>query len=148
MASQIKNYLWIGGVIGLTSVISVKSWSEPVSHENASTTESHSYTFNPLSVKRDPFEAPEINEKAGVNDLMKFDLNEMNLVAILSGMGRPQGMIVLPNGKTHIVQVGDLIGRHSGRIAKISDNEVIVKETFRDYQNRTRTSLTNLVLAQ
>ena len=110
--------------------------------------DSSTYTFNPLSVKRDPFEPPEASDKAGVNDLLRFDLNEMNLVAIMSGMGRPQGMIVLPNGKTHIVQTGDIIGRHNGKIAKITDSEVIVKETFRDYQNRLRSSLTNLVLAQ
>jgi len=110
--------------------------------------ESQSYTFNPLAVKRDPFEPPEASDKGTTNELLRFDLNEMNLVAVLSGMGSPQGMIVLPNGKTHIVQVGDRVGRHNGRISKIKDNEVVVKETFRDYQNRLRTSLTNLVLAQ
>lgn len=106
------------------------------------------YTFNPLAVKRDPFEMPDLSSKSVQSDLEQYDLNEMNLVAILTGMGRPQAMLVLPNGKTHIVQVGDRVGRHSGKIFRIKENEIVVKETFRDYQNKSRTSLTNLVLAQ
>src|SRR5262245_53428079 len=93
------------------------------------------YTFNPLSVKRDPFQAPDFKSAVTQSELQRYDLNEMNLVAILTGMGRPQAMIVLPSGKTHIVQVGDQMGRHNGRISKISDNEIVVRETFKDYQN-------------
>ena len=110
--------------------------------------ESQSYTFNPLAVKRDPFEAPAFTEKSNLSDLERYDLNEMNLVAILTGMGRPQAMIVLPNAKTHIVQIGDRIGRHNGKVFKVSDSEIVVRENFKDYQNRSRTSLTSLVLAQ
>lgn len=114
--------------------------------QNASN--SNSYTFNPLSVKRDPFFPSELATSKKSNDLLRFDLNEMNLVAILTGMGAPQAMIVLPNSKTHIVQVGDPIGRHQGKVARISATEVIVRETFTDYQNRKKTNLTNLVLAE
>lgn len=108
----------------------------------------NTYTFNPLAVKRDPFFPSELSTSKKSNDLLRFDLNEMNLVAILTGMGAPQAMIVLPNSKTHIVQVGDPIGRHQGKVARISATEVIVRETFTDYQNRKKTNLTNLVLAE
>jgi Tfp pilus assembly protein PilP len=63
-------------------------------------------------------------------------------------MGSPQAMVALPDKSTHIVQVGDQIGRRRGVIAKISTNEIVIRETFRDYQNRSTTETTTLVLAQ
>ncbi len=110
--------------------------------------EAQGYTFNPIAVKRDPFDPPLFSDNSKVSELQLFDLNEMNLVAVLTGMGRPQAMLVLPNGKTHIVQAGDQIGRHKGRVSRITENEIVVKEVFKDYQGRSKTSLTNLVLAQ
>jgi Tfp pilus assembly protein PilP len=104
------------------------------------------YSFNPLGVKRDPFVPPEVAKKA-VGELNRYDINEMTLVAIMTGLGPAQAMIVLPNNSTHIVQTGDSIGRRNGRVARITANEVIIKESFRDYQNREKESQTSLVLA-
>ena len=107
------------------------------------------WLFNPLAVKRDPFVPPPgLNKKEKGNELREFDLNEINLVAILTGLGPPQAMVVLPNGKTHIVQVRDPIGRHNGRVFKITANEVVIEESFKDFKGRDKRSLTNLVLAQ
>jgi type IV pilus assembly protein PilP len=105
------------------------------------------YSFNPLAVKRDPFTPPSV-KGAEVSDLRRYDLNEMNLVAILMGMGAPQAMIQLPNGKTHIVQVGTPIGRRNGKVFKIKSDEVVVRESFTDYQNRVKSDFTSLVIAQ
>jgi len=106
------------------------------------------YSFNPIGVKRDPFAPPVTAVKAGMNSLLRFDLNQISLVGILTGMGSPQAMVALPDKSTHIVQVGDQIGRRRGVIAKISTNEIVIRETFRDYQNRSTTETTTLVLAQ
>lgn len=109
---------------------------------------SDGYSFNPLAVKRDPFVAPTVDKRKLVGELNRYDVNEMTLVAIMSGLGPAQAMIVLPNGNTHIVQVGDAIGRRNGKVAKITANEVIIRESFRDYQDREKTSQTSLVLAE
>ena len=105
------------------------------------------WNFNPLNVKRDPFMAPSGDKKEAVNELRRFDLNEINLVAVLMGLGAPQAMVVLPNKKTHIVQVNDPIGRHNGRIYRITPNEVVVQEAFKDFKGRDKKSLTSLMLA-
>lgn len=117
----------------------LSSWAQSNGGEN--------WTFNPIAVKRDPFIAPEAKAERELNELQQFDLNEMNLVAILTGMGSPQAMVVLPNGKTHIVQKGDSIGRHNGRIHRIKSDEVVVTESFRDFKGRTKKSFTSLVIA-
>jgi Tfp pilus assembly protein PilP len=106
------------------------------------------YSFNPIGVKRDPFAPPVSATKGSMNSLQRFDLNQISLVGILTGIGAPQAMVVLPDKSTHIVQVGDQIGRRKGVVAKISTNEIVVRETFRDYQNRSTTETTSLVLAQ
>lgn len=105
------------------------------------------YSFNPLAIKRDPFMPPQTEGDKKVSDIQLFDVNEMNLVAVLTGMGKPQAMIVLPNGKTEIVSEGALIGRRNGTVSRITPNEVQVKESFRDYQNRLKTDITSLVIA-
>jgi hypothetical protein len=106
------------------------------------------WTFNPVGVKRDPFQAPASREHEETNELLLFDLNEVNLVGIISGMGPPQGMVVLPNGSTHVVQVRDRIGRHNGRVHKITSSEVVVKESFKDFQGRVQFSFAKLLLAK
>jgi len=106
------------------------------------------YSFNPINVKRDPFLPPTVSKPKETNEIVKYDLGEMNLVAILTGIGAPQAMIVLPNQKTHILQIGDPIGKHNGRVFKITATEVVVKENFTDYQGKRKTNLTSLVLAQ
>lgn len=108
-----------------------------------------SWTFNPLNVKRDPFFPPSSERKGGgpQNELRQVDLNEIHLVAIMTGLGAPQAMVVLPNGKTHIIQERDFIGRHNGRVHRISQNEVVVQEAFKDFKGRDKRSFTSLVMA-
>lgn len=107
------------------------------------------WLFNPLGVKRDPFVPPGGNaKKEPANELRQYDLNEINLVAIMTGLGAPQAMVMLPNGKTHIIQERDPIGRHNGRIYKIRASEVVIEEAFKDFKGRDKKSFTNLVLAQ
>jgi Tfp pilus assembly protein PilP len=105
------------------------------------------YTFNPLNVKRDPFTPPKLEKRSPEDDLLRFDVGEMSLVGILTGMGAPQAMLLLPNGKTHVVQNGQSLGRRNGKVSSIGPNEVQIKESFRDFQNRLTTDTVTLVLA-
>jgi hypothetical protein len=106
------------------------------------------YSFNPLAVKRDPFVPPQVDQRLNVNELERYDLNQMKLVAIMEGFGKPQAMIILPDNKTYILREGDVIGRRNGVVARITSTEVQVKESFRDFQNRVKSDVTALVLAQ
>jgi Tfp pilus assembly protein PilP len=104
------------------------------------------FTFNPLQVKRDPFSPPEIKTSELVSDLRQFDLFEMKLVAVMTGLGAPKAMLVLPNGATHIIQEGDALGRNQGVVSQIKSDAVLVRESFKDFRGRTRANVETLSL--
>jgi Tfp pilus assembly protein PilP len=79
--------------------------------------------------------------------LTVYDVTKFQLVAILTGMGPPRAMIMLPNNSTEILQVGDTIGRNNGKIQKIADSEIVIKEVYKDYQGKMRSYFTSLVIA-
>ena len=107
------------------------------------------FTFNPLSVKRDPFLAPPESEVvAKISELERFEIAQLQLVGVMQGLGPAKAMIVTPSKKTFIVQVGDAIGRNEGTVTRISDSEVLVKESFRDFQGRVRIDNSRLALAE
>ncbi len=105
------------------------------------------YVFDQSHIKRDPFKPL---EETGDNRklLTIYDVTKFQLVAILTGMGAPRAMIMLPNQTTEILQVGDTIGRNNGKIQKIADSEVVIKETYKDYQGKMRSYFTSLVIAE
>jgi len=104
------------------------------------------FTFNPLEVKRDPFSPPEVKAVDEVDELRNYDLFEMKLVAIMTGLGAAKAMLVLPNGKTHIVQENDRLGRNSGHVIKITAKELTVVESFKDFRGREKKSYEKLTL--
>lgn len=108
--------------------------------------ESGSYTFDPTKIKRDPFK-PVYEQGSSTNLLTAFDVTRFQLVAILTGMGSPKAMVMLPNRDTEIVKVGDSFGKNNGKIQKISDSELVVRETYKDYQGNSRSHFTSLVIA-
>lgn len=104
------------------------------------------FTFNPLSVERDPFGPPEIQAEVEEDALLRFDLLEIKLVAIMTGLGAPKAMVVLPNGESHILQEGDRIGKNKGYISKIKKNEVAVIESFKDFRGRIKKNYEKLTI--
>jgi Tfp pilus assembly protein PilP len=82
------------------------------------------------------------------NELTRFDLFEMKVVAIMTGLGASKAMLVLPNGNTHIVQKGDKIGKNSGYIVDIKANELVVLESFKDFRGRVKKSYESMSLAK
>ena len=105
------------------------------------------YIFDQAHIKRDPFKPL---EESGDNRklLTVYDVTKFQLVAILTGMGAPRAMIMLPNQTTEILQVGDTIGRNNGKIQKIADSEIVIKEIYKDYQGKMRSYFTSLVIAE
>lgn len=104
------------------------------------------FTFNPLSVERDPFGPPKIEVDVEEDALLRYDLLEVKLVAIMTGLGAPKAMVVLPNGESHILQEGDRIGKNKGYITKIKKNEVAVVESFKDFRGRTKKNYEKLTI--
>lgn len=92
--------------------------------------------YSPVG-KRDPFRPPNLNtfsrDVMGLSPLEKFPVEQMALKAILRGIGKPRAMFEDPDGKTHIVSEGDIIGREKATISRVLNNEVIVTERTFNY---------------
>lgn len=95
------------------------------------------YVYNPIG-KRDPFRSPDLDlarassvSNAACNDpLCKFDLDQLTLVAVVSGDTDPVAMVQDPQGRGYIVHRNTRIGRQGGKVTQILRDSVIVTEYF------------------
>ena len=112
---------------------------------------------------RDPFESYTIQFKAKAPDEMQrrvimstTGIEEMRLIAIVTGMPQPQAMLVDTAGVGHVVQRGDYLGRPkviqatgsvsmaiNWRVDRIRDNEVVL--TQEDATDPTRIAMTKII---
>ena len=106
------------------------------------------YSYTPVG-KRDPFKsifenAPQSSEK--LQELQKFQLDQLKIVAIITGRATPYAMVEDPSGKGHTLTRGKLIGKNFGRVASINPDCVVVKEEYRDYTGRKVTNELSMCL--
>lgn len=85
----------------------------------------------PANVKSD-------TDEEKLDPLQRFALGELELVAIISEVAVPKAMFVDPEGFGHVLKEGDRIGRNSGVLSDIRDNEVEVTETTGEDEGQTR----------
>ncbi len=82
--------------------------------------------------KRDPFRVPDRNaltgKEASSDPIRKFRLEAYRLRAVVRMGPKPQAMFEDPDGKSHVVSEGDLLGAEGARISRIVNSEVIVTE--------------------
>ena len=88
--------------------------------------------------KRDPFRSFVIDAQMALSEhergpLEQFDLSQLSLVAVVWDTGRPRALVTDPSGRGYVVQEGTPIGKNSGQVIRISDNTLMVKETYVDY---------------
>jgi len=96
-----------------------------------------SYVYSAVG-KRDPFrsyfgdfQAIE-KERKIVSELQKYDITELKITAILSGIAEPRAVIITPNKQSHIVKSGAFIGKNWGKISRILESKIEVTETYKD----------------
>jgi type IV pilus assembly protein PilP len=112
---------------------------------------------------RDPFRSYTIEFRAKVSEdvqrrviMPATAIEEMTLIAIITGMPRPKAMLVDTAGVGHVVERGDYVGRPrliqaagsvsmalNWRVDRIRDNEVVL--TQQDPTDPTRSSLTKII---
>jgi len=119
--------------------------------------------FNESVRNRDPFKSystvfrargPEDSQRPVI--MPTTAIEEMRLIAIVTGLSRPKAMLVDPAGVGHVIERGDYIGRPkviqaSGsvsmtlnwRVDRIRDNEVVL--TQQDPADPTRIALTKII---
>jgi Tfp pilus assembly protein PilP len=89
--------------------------------------------------KRDPFRSFILEQQASRNlghdrgPLEQFELAQLALHAVVWDTPRPRALVTDPSGRGYIVAEGTPIGKNEGRVTKITDNLVVVRETYVDY---------------
>lgn len=92
-------------------------------------------------IKRDPFVSPiEITKRKvqtvkrkTLNPLESYDLDEIRLIGIVFDGKEYLASVVLPDGKGFTVKRGMRIGINGGKIIKITEDSLLVREYLPDY---------------
>ncbi len=108
------------------------------------------YRYEPEG-KPDPFESfVRVKLSAGSDDisspLERFDLSQLIVTGIIWATRNARALIEDPSGKGYIVGVGTAIGKNRGKVIKIEDNRVLVKETYIDFHDIATTKEVELLL--
>ena len=108
------------------------------------------YHYDPTD-KTDPFKSyirreVTLESEANQSPLERFDLSQLIVMGIIWGVDEPRALIKDPTGKGYIVRAGTPIGKNKGRILRIEDNKVVVKETYLDHLDRATTKEVELEL--
>lgn len=124
--------------------------AEPVPAEEADDGPEVAYAYSPIG-KRDPFRSffEEFQNEGNDNEtteLQRFEVDQLKLVAIVTGRATPYAMVEDPNRKGHTLTRGTLIGKNWGRVATITPDCVVIKEEYRDYTGRKVTNTISMCL--
>jgi type IV pilus assembly protein PilP len=93
------------------------------------------YVYNPLN-KRDPFRnllvdgprqsEPGLGDTVCDDPLCKFDLDELTVVAVVSGDANPLAMVEDKGGVGHIVRRNSKVGKQGGKVTQVLRDCVVV----------------------
>ena len=102
--------------------------------------------------KRDPFrpfrfETLTVDQEIG-GPLEQFELEQVEVVAIVWDAKHPRAMVTDPAGTTYVVAVGSRMGKNRGQVIHIGDNLVLVKETYVDFAGDQTTKDVELQVRQ
>jgi len=86
--------------------------------------------------KRDPFRSflaeIEVSAQAVASrcatPLGRFELEQLKLAAVITGLEDPVAMVQAPNGVGYMVRRGACIGKNGGAVAAVRSSEVVVSE--------------------
>lgn len=102
------------------------------------------FTYQPAG-KRDPFRSyfdtydsspliPMANEDCGI--LCQYDIDQLRVTAIVSGVASPLAMVEDPDGRGHMVRRGHFVGKRNGKISEIRRDRVVITELLRNPQGQ------------
>ncbi len=89
------------------------------------------YQYNPI--KRDPFRPPPRELGSSVNQqcsepLCQFELDQLKLVGVVTGIANPFAMVEDPQGRGYIVRRSSRMGRQGGKVTQILRDSITVTE--------------------
>jgi len=101
------------------------------------------FSYDPTGL-RDPFRSFEwerdlLAETEVRGPLEEFDVSQLSVVGVVWNVGNARALIQDPSGQGFIVGEGARVGKNDGRIIKIDDSVVVVKETYVDLMGQEST---------
>lgn len=108
----------------------------PVAEVAAAPAAAYVYNYSPVG-KRDPFRSPleelgrakQVSVQTTCNEsLCQWDLDQLKLVAVITGDANPIAMVEDPMGRGHIVRRNAKMGRQGGKVTQILRDSVTVTE--------------------
>ncbi|MBW1941429.1 MAG: pilus assembly protein PilP [Deltaproteobacteria bacterium] len=103
------------------------------------------YFYNPTG-KTDPFksfiaEEEELESKKRRKPrtyLETLDLSQLQLIAIIVGPKGRYAMVREAKGVGHVIRKGTAIGRNGGVVQSITEQEVTIREEFKDFRGQSK----------
>lgn len=95
------------------------------------------FLYSPIG-KRDPFRSPlddliaELAHTPKTCPLCRWEVDQLKLVAVITGTGSPVAMVEDPNGLGHMLRQGTSIGKTGGKVTSIQRDQVVVTEISHD----------------
>ncbi len=110
------------------------------------------FRYDPTG-KPDPFKSylkqiQLVEDTDALSPLERFDLSQLTVTGIIWATKEARALVEDPTGKGYIVAEGAGIGKNKGRVVRIDDNRVVVKETYVDFHNTATTKEVDLYLYQ
>lgn len=102
--------------------------------------------------RRDPFISladlakAKPQQKKGGRAIENYDINEIQLSAIVWDSNQYYALVTLPDRKSFTVKRGMVLGLYGGRVEQITKNLVLIREQIKDYKGQLKTKDTILRL--
>lgn len=116
--------------------------------------EIETYVYEPKG-RRDPFlsiieaikkEKEAERKKKGLKPTEIFDIADLKLIAIARDKGSYYAMVQFPDNKYFTIKEGVTLGIYGGKVLKIDDNGILVREFIKNYKGETEPKDTILKL--
>jgi len=127
--------------------------AKPPAPPEAAAPAAPTYVYNPIG-KRDPFRSPEAEPAAQASlantactePLCRFDVDQLTLVAVVSGDANPLAMVQDPQGRGYFVRRNTRVGRQGGKVTQIMSDAVVVTEYFTTPDGKTTANPVTLAI--
>jgi type IV pilus assembly protein PilP len=111
------------------------------------------YVYNPIG-KRDPFRSPDaepatqaaLASAACTEPLCRFDIDQLTLVAVVTGDANPLAMVQDPAGRGYFVRRNSRVGRQGGKVTQIMSDAVVITEYFTTPDGKTTANPVTLAI--